>query len=232
MPNNPARCIGIKIAPSFLFSLALVCVTALHGQDPQRLADEVRALSQQREATWNPYRPTVLFTGSSSIRMWSDLATTFSAVQVVNTGFGGSQASDLAHYLQPLVLDYSPLKVFIYEGDNDLAEGKSAGRALRDLKGVVAGIRMRYPGMPVVLIAAKPSLSRWKLRGRYRKFNRKLACWAASDPLLDYADVWHPMLLADGQLNTALFIEDGLHMNSEGYRIWQQVLAPFIPTNP
>ncbi len=232
MTSMRARFTGPKIIQTGLFCLALLSVTALQGQDPQRFEEEVNTLSKQREAHWNPYRPTVLFTGSSSIRLWNGLDTAFPGVQVVNTGFGGSQASDLGYFLQPLVLAYNPLKVFIYEGDNDLAEGKSAGRALRDMRAVVSGIRARYPGMPVVLIAAKPSISRWKLRDRYRKFNRKLARWAASDPLVEFADVWTPMLLTDGKLNSALFIEDGLHMNTEGYRIWQQVLAPLIPTNP
>ena len=232
MKPTSARFAALKIFRSGLLCLALLWVSTLQGQDPQRFEAEVRTLSQQRVAGWNPYRPTVLFTGSSSIRMWSGLQSAFPSAQVVNTGFGGSQASDLHFYLQPLVLDYNPLKVFIYEGDNDLAEGKSARRALKDLKAVVAGIRVAYPGMPIVLIAAKPSISRWKLRARYRRFNRKLAHWAGADPLLEYADVWTPMLLADGRLNTALFIEDGLHMNTEGYLIWQQVLAPFIPFNP
>lgn len=212
--------------------LLLLHGVAGHGQDPRRFEAEVQALKQRTEATWNPYRPTLLFTGSSSIRLWESLDTAFPSVQIVNTGFGGSQASDLQYYLKNLVLDYNPIQVFIYEGDNDLAEGKSASRALRDMKGVVGGIRARYPGMPIVLIAAKPSLSRWKLRAKYQRFNRKLARWAASDPLLSLADVWGPMLLADGSLNKALFIEDGLHMNSAGYQIWQQVLAPFLYTNP
>ncbi len=232
MTPTSARFAVTKIVQSGLLCLALLGASTVQGQDPQRFETEVRTLSQQREAGWNPYRPTVLFTGSSSIRLWSDLESAFPSVQVVNTGFGGSQAADLRFYLQPLVLDYNPLKVFIYEGDNDMAEGKSARRALKDLKAVVAGIRAAYPGMPIVLIAAKPSISRWNLRARYRRFNHKLMRWAAADPLLEYADVWTPMLLADGRLNTALFIEDGLHMNAEGYLIWQQVLAPFIPFNP
>ena len=164
-----------------LIALGLLLLTAVagYGQDPQRLEAEVQALKQRTAATWNPYRPTLLFTGSSSIRLWESLQTAFPSVQIVNTGFGGSQASDLQYYLKSLVLDYNPFKVFIYEGDNDLAEGKSAGRALNDLKGVVGGIRARYPGMPIVLIAAKPSISRWKLRSRYQRYNRRLARWAS-----------------------------------------------------
>lgn len=232
MRRSFTRLVGINSLQTGLFCLGLLWAASLQGQDPLRFEEEVRTLSQRHRASWNPYRPTLVFTGSSSIRLWEGLETAYPSVQIVNTGFGGSQASDLQYFLQPLVLDYNPLKVVIYEGDNDLAEGKSAKRALRDLRGVVAGIRAPYPGMPVVLIAAKPSISRWKLRARYQRFNRKLARWAASDRLLQYADIWTPMLLADGKLNTSLFIGDGLHMNTEGYRIWQHVLAPFIPTKP
>lgn len=232
MPRNLRSPFLSGLKPGLLL-FAILWIAALRAQDPLRFEDEVRALKQRAEATWNPYRPTLLFTGSSSIRLWEGLGTAFPTAQIVNTGFGGSQASDLQHYLKSLVLDYNPIQVFIYEGDNDLAEGKSTARVLRDMKGVVAGIRTRYPGMPIVLIAAKPSISRWKLRGRYQRYNRRLARWAASDPLLRFADVWGPMLLADGSLNEALFIEDGLHMNSTGYQIWQQVLAPFLfSTNP
>ena len=232
MRFRPTCQTGIYRLKTNAIGLLLLLGVTGHSQDPRRFESEVQAIKQRTEATWNPYRPTLLFTGSSSIRLWEGLNAAFPSVQIVNTGFGGSQASDLQYYLKNLVLDYNPTRVFIYEGDNDLAEGKSAARALRDMKGVVAGIRARYPGMPIVLIAAKPSISRWKLRAKYQRFNQRLSHWAASDPLLSFADVWGPMLLESGQLNTALFIEDGLHMNPSGYQIWQQVLGPFITTNP
>ncbi len=200
----------------------------LHAQDPESFAGEVSEITARWDSLWNPYKPTYLFTGSSSIRMWNTLEADFPTLQTVNTGFGGSQASDLLVHLKPLVLDYNPTLVAIYEGDNDLASGKSPARALRDIRAVLAGIRVRYPGMPVVLISAKPSISRWNLRGKYRRFNRRLKKLADKDPLTVFADVWTPMLMPDGSLNNELFIEDGLHMNTEGYRIWKSVIAPFL----
>ena len=66
--------------------------------------------------------------------MWEDLQERFPGQKILNTGFGGSQASDLLYYLEPLVLAYQPKKVFIYEGDNDLAEGKRVGQVLKVLE--------------------------------------------------------------------------------------------------
>ena len=46
----------------------------------------------------------VLFVGSSSIRMWSDLETDFKSLPVVvKRGFGGSRMLDCATHLQKLV---------------------------------------------------------------------------------------------------------------------------------
>lgn len=208
--------------------LLLTINTTVSAQDPLRFTQEIEQLNTLKAKHWNPFKPTFIFTGSSSIRMWRNVQEVFPEFQVINTGFGGSHASDLLYYLNELVLDYNPIKTFVYEGDNDLASGKSVQRTLKDMHSVVKGIRQRYPGMSIVLISAKPSISRWKLRSKYQRFNRKLASWAKGNTDLEFADVWNPMMLESGQLNETLFIEDGLHMNSEGYRIWQNTLTPFV----
>ena len=41
----------------------------------------------------------ILFTGSSSIRMWKNLQESFPGYNVLNRGFGGSTLADLDRYL-------------------------------------------------------------------------------------------------------------------------------------
>ena len=188
-------------------------------------------LDKKYDSIWNPEQPSVVFTGSSSIRLWDQLDSIFPEKQIVNTGFGGSQASDLLYYLDVLVLKYHPEKVFIYEGDNDLFERKSPRRVLKTLAEIVEKIHIAYPEIPLVLISAKPSISRWRLRGKYRRFNRRLEKMAESNGKLFFADVWNPMLNGK-KLNTSLFIEDGLHMNQQGYTIWARALRPLLELNP
>jgi lysophospholipase L1-like esterase len=36
------------------------------------------------------------------------------------------------------------------------------------------------------------------------------------------------MLGADGMPRKDIFVEDNLHMNAEGYRIWQRILLPYL----
>ena len=218
----------VLIAPVFLFLLSVV---EARGQDPLRFKEEIRDLTARQDSIWDPERETVVFTGSSSIRFWEDLQQTFPEVQILNTGFGGSQASDLLYYLDTLVLRYRPVKVFIYEGDNDLAEGKRPGQVLKTQKEIIDTIREQRPGTELVLIAAKPSISRWQLRRKYRRYNRRLARLAKGETYLSFADVWSPMLQEDRKLNRTLFISDGLHMNETGYEIWREVMRPLL-TNP
>jgi len=62
----------------------------------------------------------VLFIGSSSIRMWTTLATDMSPVPVLNRGFGGSKTGEVLAVFERIVLPCSPRVIVYYCGDNDL----------------------------------------------------------------------------------------------------------------
>ncbi len=89
-----------------------------------RFQEEVLAIQEKYETLWDSTKETIVFTGSSSIRTWKNLQEIFPEYQIVNSGFGGSQATDLLAYTDELILQYNPKKVFIYEGDNDLNDHK------------------------------------------------------------------------------------------------------------
>jgi lysophospholipase L1-like esterase len=180
------------------------------------------------DTLWSPsVGETIVFTGSSSIRLWRDIPELFPGYSIVNTGFGGSQTSDLIAYSEELVLRFRPRQVFIYEGDNDIGAGKKPGKVLKDTKTLVRNIHDRDSATRIVLIAAKPSIRRWSLHRRYQRFNRKLGRLSKKSPYLDYADVWEVMM-DKGELRRDLFIEDGLHMNEKGYQLWYGVIKEFI----
>jgi len=69
----------------------------------------------------------ILFIGSSSIRLWSDLEQRFPDKPIIKRGVGGCQLWQLVDYYTPYILfPYHPRKIFIYAGENDIADGKSA----------------------------------------------------------------------------------------------------------
>lgn len=203
----------------------------IHGataQDPLRFEQEIAAL-KTKSFPPGASGPRIVFTGSSSIRMWTTINEAFPAHRLLNTGFGGSHMSDLLYFLDELVLRHQPEYVYIYEGDNDLAAGKDHKTILADTKAVVRVLREALPGVKIFFISPKPSISRWDLRRKYQKLNKKLGKYCNDYKDLQFIDVWNPMLTTSGALRPELFIEDGLHMNADGYAIWQAQIQAFLP---
>jgi lysophospholipase L1-like esterase len=201
--------------------------SALFGQDPLRFLKEVQGLkaadSLVKKKNLN------LFTGSSSIRLWTDLQQRFPEHNILNTAFGGSLMLELHYFTQELIVDYKPRRVFIYEGDNDLGEGKSPEQIIADANKVLAAIRCGLKGNTrVYFITPKPSIRRWHLKAEYEKYISLLKSWAKEKKRVRVIDVWSPMLDAEGNLKTDLFLEDGLHMNEKGYDLWTPLIRPHL----
>ncbi|CAD5251376.1 MULTISPECIES: SGNH/GDSL hydrolase family protein [unclassified Imperialibacter] len=200
---------------------------ALLAQNPQRFQGEIDKYAQEAAAVNN--KKLALFTGSSSIRIWDDMAERFPKKNVVNRGFGGSSMSDLLYYTDDLIFKYSPSKIFIYEGDNDIASGKTPDQILADAKTILTQIREKLPKkVKVYFISAKPSVSRWNLKDKYVDFNKQLEAWTKTEANVDYIDVWTPMLQPSGEVMDDIFREDNLHMTSKGYDIWEKVIKKYL----
>lgn len=198
----------------FLFITNILCVFSQN-----RFQEEVNTIQKKYSSIWNKNKETVVFTGSSSIRMWRSVDSIFHKHQIMNTGFGGSQAEDLLHFLDPLVLDYNPTRIFIYEGDNDIASTKKPKEIIKTFKDIITKIQLQNSSTKIFLISTKPSIRRWHLKKEYKRLNRKIKRLSKKDINLFFIDVWKPMLYKS-KLNKELFLSDGLHMNAEGYKIW------------
>lgn len=170
----------------------------------------------------------VVFTGSSSIRLWSTLAQDFPEFKVLNRGFGGSTAAELRQVLD-LVMMSRPAAVVIYEGDNDLAtEGVEVGSFLEHMEAICKVIEQTVPKNRIILLSIKPSrvrAARWPV---YRIANGGLKELARSRGYT-FVDVSTPMLNGD-RVNDLYMGHDGLHMSAEGYRLWKDILSPVLRT--
>jgi lysophospholipase L1-like esterase len=170
----------------------------------------------------------ILFTGSSSIRLWTNLVADFPNRVVLNRGFGGSHMSDLLHYFDRVVVPYRPKLIVVYEGDNDLASGKTVDAVFADYQEFVRRVQTQLPGTPVAFLAVKPSRARMKQIGLQRELNARLKAFAASDRGLSFVDTFTPILDDGGVARAELFREDGLHLNERGYAIWARVVREFL----
>ncbi|WP_158973679.1 GDSL-type esterase/lipase family protein [Cellulophaga sp. L1A9] len=206
-----------------LFLVPLYCL----AQPNEFFKDEVSSITRKYDSLWDSSKETIVFTGSSSVRMWKSLNQYFPEHQILNTGFGGSQTIDLLGYTEELILMYQPKKVFIYEGDNDISSKKRHKEILHTFSKVIQKIKKNDSTTKVVIISAKPSISRWKHKGKYKRLNRKLKRFCEGNDNLEFANVWD-IMLDRKKIKSDLFISDGLHMNEKGYQLWHSIIKDYI----
>lgn len=175
-----------------------------------------------------PPADVIVFTGSSSIRFWGTLEEDFPTINVLNRGFGGSRISDIRHFSDRLILAYRPRIAVVYAGDNDIGAGRSADDVFEDYRAIAQLVRESLPETRLVFIAIKPSPRRWANAPAMREANAKISAYAETDPMLDFVDVFEPMLGGDGLPRPELYVEDQLHLSEEGYRLWRELVAPYV----
>jgi lysophospholipase L1-like esterase len=193
--------------------------------DLDRFEPEIRAFEASDRAAM-PAPNGIVFVGSSSIRRWTSLAADFPGLPVLNRGFGGSTFPEANRYVSRLVLPYRPRTIVLYEGDNDIATGRTPQQVLADYREFVRLVRGALPSARIVVVGIKPSPSRWQLADQQREANRLVREAVATDTLQSYVDVFAPMLGAGGRPEPALFVADSLHMTPAGYAIWRAQVAP------
>lgn len=220
-----------KLSSSLLLFL-FFCFNTLfifksYAQDTDPFKVEVENLSKKyQQEEWE--KGGVVFTGSSSIRMWQSLEKDFPKAKIINTGFGGSQTHHLIKYLDQLVLEFEPKKIFIYEGDNDIHAGKPVRQILDEFFEIMERVTAVVPDAQFYFISAKPSPSRWSKKGQYELFNEQLKRFAMNHPNVNFIDIWTPMMAKDGKPKPELFLADNLHMNEKGYAIWKKAVKPYL----
>lgn len=210
--------------------LTLALAVSITGQTYERASiwdKEIAALTEiDRRQT--PPQNAVLFVGSSSIRLWNSLRTDFPALNVINRGFGGSRIEDVNHYFDRIAAPYDVRTVVLYAGENDVNDGLSPERVRDDFLVFKSRVRKNFPKAKLVFISLKPSPSRWKLEGEFRKTNELIKSEISKDKRAVFVDMWPAMLGADNQPRRELFVADMLHMNEKGYKIWREKLAPVL----
>jgi lysophospholipase L1-like esterase len=213
---------------AFIVTLCAADSTGAHSPnlDPNRFSAEIRAFEDLDRQNSVP-RDAVLFIGSSSIRLWKT-AESFPDLPVINRGFGGSVVADSLHFADRIILKYRPRVIVFYAGDNDIAAGMSPREVFDDIQAFVDLIHKRLPATRIIFLAIKPSRARWEHWPKMQEANALVAALAEKNDQLEYVDTTTPMLGPDGQPRRELFLDDGLHLNENGYATWNTVLEPVL----
>ena len=220
-----------RFPPAAIAAAISVAMAAAYVADCARAAEsrwepDIRAF-EKKDRERMPPPGGIVFVGSSSIRGW-DVGKSFPDLPVVNRGFGGSQIADSVEFAGRIVIPYKPKTVVLYAGDNDINAGKTPQQVLSDYREFVAKVHGPLPDAKIVFIAIKPSLRRWNLVSAMREANKLIREYSESNAKLEFVDVDPPMIGADGKPRPELFVEDGLHMTAEGYRIWTALVRTLL----
>ena len=218
-----------KTLIKFLFLVCLLQSIIVSGQGGYAFFNEIQAF-KVADSIQPPKQNAIVFAGSSSFRLWKNAQGYFPNKKIINRGFGGSTLLDVIHYEKETILRYKPKQVIIYCGENDLASSDTvtARIVLERFQKLFTDIRKELPKVSIVFVSIKPSPSRWRLKDKMIEANGLIKQFLKTQKRTAFADVWPLMLDGEGKPNEALFIDDKLHMNQEGYAIWAEVLDKYL----
>jgi lysophospholipase L1-like esterase len=213
--------------PRALVVLAMFsCSNMATDLGPKRWEKDIAAFEAQDLAS-PPPRNGIVFTGSSSIALWSDLEQAFPEFPIINRGFGGSTTADVTFFVDRIVSPYKPQIVVLSSGTNDIAGHRTPRQVLVDFRSFVKKVHATLPEANVFYLSIHTPPGRIELRDMNQQANTLIAQECARDPALTFVDIQDLMITKDGQPNQDLY-RDALHPNAKGYELWKTRLTPLF----
>ncbi|MEZ0276167.1 MAG: GDSL-type esterase/lipase family protein [Roseimicrobium sp.] len=203
--------------------------TGTKRPDPAKYAKDIAKFDEEETSGTPPPRGGIVFTGSSSVRMWKNLKSDFPDLPVLNRGFGGSVANDLIFYFDKVVLRYQPKLLVVYTGSNDINAKLTVDEAFADYTKFLTLVHEKLPETRVVVNAVKYSEKRLDQMEKVTLLNGKLEAWCKEQPWIRWIDTASHLLDKDGKPRTAeIYLKDKLHLNEKGYAEWKAILDPAL----
>lgn len=168
----------------------------------------------------------IMFTGSSSIRLWSTLGQDMRPYNVIQRGFGGCRLSDFAVYADRILYPHECKAIVIYVA-NDITGSdidKSPLEVSKLFHYTLNVIRKKFPTTPVFWISITPTGSRWAVWPEIKEANSLIKKVCETHHNTYFIDTESFFLSPSGLPKNELFVEDRLHLNSDGYALWTRII--------
>ena len=212
---------------STLLLLALTSLTLAADPTPRpnpaRFAKDIAQFAAER-----PEKGGIVFTGSSSIRLWTELKQDFPDLPVLNRGFGGSVANDLSVYFETVIARHEPKLLVTYTGSNDINAKLTPQEAFTDYTAFLDTFHARFPDARVILTSVKIGEKRLAQIPQVRALNAMLKTWTEDKEWVRYLDCDSYLADAKGHPIRKYYRDDLLHLSPEGYAEWKKILEPVL----
>ncbi len=168
----------------------------------------------------------IMFAGSSSIRLWSTLGKDMLPYNVIQRGYGGAKLSDFAVYADRILYPHQCQAIVIFianditGSDND----KSPLEVSQLFRKTLYIIRRQFKDTPVFWVSVTPTPLRWHVWPEIKEAGDMIREICEDHRNTHYIDTERYFTNANGLPRAELFLDDRLHLNDEGYRVWSGVI--------
>lgn len=168
----------------------------------------------------------ILFVGSSSFRIWKNMAQDFAGMNILNRGFGGATFVELNYYFHRIVRKYQPQKIVVYCGENDMTLAYSLPEdVLRSFITFDALCKIFLPNTKIYFVSIKPSPRSWFYWPKIEEANMYVANYIKqNNERLKYIEIKTTLLDSNNVVRKDLFLKDGIHMKQEIYPSWAKII--------
>ncbi|MGB4413786.1 MAG: GDSL-type esterase/lipase family protein [Paludibacter sp.] len=173
----------------------------------------------------------IVFLGNSitDIGEWSEF---FQNAKVRNRGISGDITLGILARLDEITAS-KPDKIFLMIGINDIANNNPDSIILYNYRSILNEIQLKSPGTKIYVQSVLPTNKKFTQYSRHQNktehilyINEKLK-ELCSEKKLTYIDVFTALADSDNQL-ISHYTNDGLHLMAEGYKVWIEILRPYV----
>ena len=195
----------------------------------KRWSKEIATLEAKDQTETHPDN-SILFVGSSSIRLWNSIAQDMAPYHPIQRGFGGARWTDVAIFADRLITPHK-FRAVVFFVANDITGGSNHGLGDRTPQEVVelfaqvhSRVRAHNPTAPIFYIAVTPTAKRFDVWPQINNGNKLISEFCQKSTDTYFIGTESIYLDAQGQPRLELFVPDRLHLNPAGYKLWSAAI--------
>lgn len=223
---------NLTLAALLVFVLFSCSPARKYTESSRHWEKEISELVKQDETRVYPDN-SILFIGSSSIRLWENIEKDMAPYPVIQRGFGGSNLRDVLVYEDRIINPHKFRAIVVFVA-NDIHGGKgdiAPEEVFKLYTQLVKSIRKEHKKEPIFWIQITPTESRWHVWDKTQRANTLIKEYTGKHKNLYYIETAPAFLGADGKPIKEYFREDKLHQTQKGYDVWAGLIKKSLDEN-
>ena len=221
----------MRLIFAFLFLLLLTNCSPLKKYPKSSYAWALPEIAQFKALNKNTSPAgSLLFLGSSSIRLWETLAEDMAPYPVIQRGYGGAHLRDAIFFPDALLGKHQPAMIigFIANDIKSDEADESPRKVKRLFQFFLKQVQKRQPDVPFLWVEITPTKSRWAQWEKIKRLNQMIKTYCDKTDNVYFVSTASAFLDEAGFPKTTLFVEDQLHLNKAGYALWSSIIRKAI----